>query len=107
MVQDEIYTKVMNLLKTYAEHEPNPNNQPINLDYVRDLMIDMMSVDLLVEDKSYHIPAHKSLMNIRRLMWSHWVDFAGESFKQGLSLSQEELDSIQLMHHLWFVKTLG
>ena len=46
-------------------------------------------------------------MLLRRLMRSHGVDYAGDSFKQRQSLSQEELNSIELIHYLWFVKILG
>ena len=97
----------MNLLKLYVEHEPNPANPPITLNDAKGLMTNIINVQLLVEDKSYHIPTHQPLMSLRKFMRTHEVDCAGESFKQGLLLSEEELDYIQLMHHLWFVKILG
>ena len=39
-------------------------------------------------------------------MHAQGIDDASESFKDELSLLKEEIDYIQLMHHLWFVKIL-
>ena len=99
-VEDEIDKKVIILLKLHAKHEPNPANPPITLNDAKDLMTNIMNVQRLIEDKSYHIPTHQPLMPLRKFMQFRGVDYAGESFKQVLLLSQEELDYIQLMHHL-------
>ena len=40
-------------------------------------------------------------------MRSHQADYVGESFQQGISLTQDEIESAQLMQNLWFIKLLG
>ena len=35
------------------------------------------------------------------------VDYVGDSFQQEISLTQNEIDSDQLMQNFWFIKLLG
>ena len=65
-VEDEIDTKVMILLKLYAEREANQTYPPITLDDAKDLTTNIMSVHRLVEEKTYHIRTNQPLMHLRK-----------------------------------------
>ena len=70
---DETEAQVMNLLKRFAEHESNPSIQQTTLNYAKDLMSNMMNVNRLVQDRSYHTPIQQILAYLHIFMRSHQV----------------------------------
>ena len=81
MVEDEIDKKIMELLETYAKHEPNPDYLPMTVNAVKDHMNNLLNIRILIEDKSYQIPPRKPFMYLRRFMRSQKVDYVDDLFQ--------------------------
>ena len=67
-------------------------------------MNNLLNIRRPIEDKSYHDPPGEPFMHLRRFMRSHQVENVGDLFQYGISLAQDNIESTQLLHNLWFIK---
>ena len=104
---DEADERIFPILETYSKAKPRPIDRPISIDDAKDLTIDLLDVDTLVADTKYHKNTHKTIMLLRRFMHSHKVDYAQDTFKEGLNLTAEEKNNNKLLHQIWLIRILG
>ena len=60
-------------------------------------MKNMLNVGRLIEENSHLAQPRQLFMQQLRFMHSRQADIVGESFRQGISLTQYEIESYQLM----------
>ena len=77
---EEVDEKVINILGTFADIKPDPSNPPISITDAKDITIDMLRVENLIENEDYHHHTHKTITHLHRFMKAHQVDFVGAKF---------------------------
>ena len=74
IADDEIYNKVINKLILFAENKPALSSPPISITGTKDVTIDVLKYEDLIENEDYHHNPHKPIIHLHRFMTVHKVD---------------------------------
>ena len=88
------------LLKVFAEYEPNKANISVTASDVHKPLLDLLNIDSLIEERTFHARSNMPITYYRRFMQLHEVYYTADSFKKGVQLSPEELNVTALMHNI-------
>ena len=99
--------RVKLVLNTIAGYEPNHESPPFSINRAKNVTANLISATAAIQDPKYHVSPNNSVLWLRRLMKAQNINYANDSYLEGIHITRDEKTDVSQKHRLWFLKLKG